>query len=115
VRWSKPDGKWECHNPDGSDHWDLCSKTRFERIKREGEHFETAAVEGYRHPEKVQFVRISAKPMRGKQYRESGCDCGLPPWELCKPDCPHGIQLSGEQQHEHSTFPAWTRPRSSRH
>ena len=24
-------------------------------------------------------------------YKPDGCDCGLPPWELCKPDCVHAL------------------------
>ena len=27
----------------------------------------------------------------GSHYKPDGCDCGLPPWELCRPNCEHAI------------------------
>lgn len=91
----------QCYNPDGSVHWDECSRLRFERVKRTGEHFhgtdytaegDKLHTEGYRSPFKTQLVGIRLdKLATGKDYRASGCDCDLPPWELCKPDCQHAI------------------------
>lgn len=105
VIWKRVGAAWKCENPDGSDHWDLCSKTRFEKIRREGTFFEgkptgmTRAimprvdyVAGYRHPLKTQFIEITARPVAGKKYRPDACDCGRPPWELCDPQCPHALQ-----------------------
>lgn len=94
VRWNRVQGRWQCFNPDGSIHWDLCSKTRFERIKREGEFFDKPAAAGYVHPEKLQYTRLNAKPIRGKEFKPDGCDCGRPPWELCDPRCVHAIRRS---------------------
>lgn len=104
VRWVQDGTRKQCHNLDGSDHWDLCSKLRFERVKRTGVHFEgrqingegaVLHVEGYRSPIKTQLVGIRlSKPVTGKNYRPDGCDCGLPPWELCRPDCIHAIGAS---------------------
>lgn len=91
VEWRRVDGRPQCFNPDGSIHWDLCSKTKFERIKREGEFFDQPMAAGYIHPSKLQYTRLNAEPIRGKKYRPDRCDCGLPPWELCKPDCSHAI------------------------
>jgi hypothetical protein len=41
-----------------------------------------------------------SEPKRGSAYREDGCDCGLPPWELCRADCQHAASaaLEPEQQ-----------------
>ena len=90
VNWTKVDGKWKCHNPDGEDHWDLCSKTRFERIKREGEHFKTEFEEGYLtdlKPSGVQYVRLTAKKATGKR-KIKVCDNCVPLWEVCPNGCP---------------------------
>ncbi len=102
VTWVRVGKRKQCHNPDGSDHWDLCSKLRFEQVKRTGVHFHGTAhtaegdklhTEGYRSPFKTQLVSIHLeKPITGKGYRPDGCDCGLPPWELCRSDCPHAIR-----------------------
>lgn len=70
IVWRKENGRWYGENPDGSDHWDLCSK-----VRSAGKVFK----------EKV------AGPFTGKYYKPDGCDCGLPPWELCKPDCVHAL------------------------
>lgn len=102
VTWAKVGAKKLCLNPDGSDHWGLCSRLRFERVKRAGEYFHGQAhtaqgallhTEGYRAPFKTQLVLIRLdKPVVGKNYRPDGCDCGLPPWDLCRPDCRHALR-----------------------
>ena len=95
VRWVRIDGRWHCHNPDGGDHWDLCSKLRFERIKREGEHFaerrEYEFVEGYRykdaeHRMREQLVRIEAKKRPAQKSvlaAIQACKQCVPPWQEC--------------------------------
>ena len=101
VFWRQENGKWLCRNPDGSDHWDACSQARFERIKAEGEFFAGPLEEGYKTRRKksgVQFTRLTAKDEAiGERYKPDGCDCGLPPWELCREDCPHAIKLKSGQ------------------
>ena len=100
VEWenvgTKREPKWQCFNPDDTIHWDRCSQASFERVKREGEFFTgtdktiDSTVTGYRAPYKTQLVSITPrKPAVGKRWREDGCDCGRPPWELCSPDCKH--------------------------
>ncbi len=88
--------RWQCFNPDGSAHWDLCSRERFARVKREGRYFEkadkTIEVAGYKSPERTQLVSIRPlKPEIGKRWKEDGCNCGKPPWDLCEPACPHAL------------------------
>lgn len=91
VRWVKIEGKWSCHNADGSDHWDLCSKTRFEKVRSEGKLFQVISgkdnitAEGYRSGRKTQYTMLRpAKSIKGKNYIDPHCDCGIPPWETCK-------------------------------
>lgn len=91
VLWRRVEGRRQCFNPDDSIHWDLCSKERFAKVQREGKPFDKPSAAGYVMPLRVHFSRLSAKPKRGKGFKEDGCDCGLPPWELCKPDCPHRL------------------------
>lgn len=102
VVWLRDGDRKKCENPDGSDHWDRCSQLRFERVKRTGEFFTGTRtnseemklhVEGYRSPFKTQLTLIRLdKLIKGKKWKPDGCDCGLPPWELCKPDCQHAIR-----------------------
>lgn len=88
--------KWQAFDPDGSVHWDRCSAARFERIKREGTFFAEPTAEGYVTRERIQFTMLRPEtPGVGKSYVPDGCTCGLPPWDLCKPDCEHAIKPKG--------------------
>lgn len=92
VRWLKIKGRWHCWNAGTeTDHFDLCSKAKFERIKRTGVRFEGKRQDGYLtvfKPSGVQLTRDAAKPVRGSLYAPTGLcrDC-VPPWEICE-DCP---------------------------
>ena len=84
IKWLKLSGKWFCHNPDGSDHWDLCSKMRFERIKATGKRFDSETESGYLTDLKhsgVQFTMQTSGVIRGENYVPNECDCV--PWEVC--------------------------------
>lgn len=59
-----PSGKLRPTNPDGSDHWDLCSFTRF---KTSGK------------PTVVKMATTKAK-----KFNLPDCDCPEPPWEDCR-------------------------------
>jgi len=90
VTWTKSGDRWLCLNPDGADHWDLCSQLTMARIKATGEHFSTEREEGYRTTLKksgVQLVRLSAKS-RGPKINNAGCHSCVPPWETCPNGCP---------------------------
>lgn len=96
IQWVQIDGRWHCHNPDGSDHWDRCSQLRFERIKRTGEYFETKKGDkGYRTPLKrsgVQYVQQTSGMIKGKRSKALGqCRQCVPAWETCPNQCPAAI------------------------
>jgi zinc-finger-containing domain len=43
-------------------------------------------------PAPVEFRSESSGWKTGKHYKPSGCDCSLPPWMLCRPDCEHALR-----------------------
>ena len=94
VDWKRESGsgKWQCFNAGTQvDHWDQCSKNKFERIKRTGEYFEDGKTKGYitaLKPSGVQYTQQS-KRVRGNLYKLSGycADC-CAPWEVCSWPCP---------------------------
>ena len=111
VKWVKTD-RWYCQNPDGSDHWDLCSQRKLEHFQKHGKWFsqKKGTEEGLKLEMKdalpnksgkgfktVQMLHRATKLIVGSKYVPSGCDCGLPPWELCKPDCQWSIVANNEK------------------
>lgn len=92
VRWVQIDGRWHCHNQDGSDHWDECSKRRWQQVVATGERFVTKRASGYANSvHGTKYDRISAGVVRGKRYKPSGqCKQCVPPWETCN-GCPDQI------------------------
>ena len=84
-------GKWCPCNPDGTDHFDDCRLHWFQRVMREGKKFVRKNKEGYIFEGKEILTLVVGKTITGKKYKPDGCDCGLPPWELCKPDCQYAI------------------------
>lgn len=93
VKWVKNGERFNCLNADGSDHWDLCSLTRWLQVKATGQRFENQRESGYANSiHGTKLDRLSAKPIPGEHYKPSGdCKNCVPPWELC-PDCPDGLQ-----------------------
>jgi hypothetical protein len=85
-------GRWVPCNPDGSDHFDQCSRAVMARVMRDGLYFSNKDAAGYEYRGRVKFVRLSKESVRGSRYVPDGCDCGLPPWELCEEVCQHAIQ-----------------------
>lgn len=93
VNWVREGKRVQCHNPDGSDHWDLCSKTRMDRIKATGTAFERqrgkAIERGFSSPQYGEkLVAISFPSEKGKDYARlcaQMCNprCGALPWEAC--------------------------------
>lgn len=86
-------GRWVPCDPDGSDHFDKCSRASMARVMRDGLYFDRKDAAGYMYRGRTQFVRVSKDSVRGASYTPDGCDCGLPAWELCKEDCQHAIKL----------------------
>jgi hypothetical protein len=101
VEWKKIDGRWYCHNAGTqTDHWDSCSKRRWQQTVSTGERFDNLKLDkkrtasGYKNSiHGMKFDHIEVKSIKGKHYKPDGCDCGRPPWELCKPDCKHAIDF----------------------
>ncbi|MDZ4254113.1 MAG: hypothetical protein U1A72_16220 [Sulfuritalea sp.] len=83
VSWVKEQGKWKCRNPNGSDHWDLCSQTRTKRALREGIPFKEKHGHGVRHEGRKKYMHRSAPQIVGKKYTPSCDACAIPPWETC--------------------------------
>lgn len=97
VNWVKVARRWFCHNPDGSDHWDLCSKLKTERIKRTGEYIEIEEDKAYLTAFKksgIHYMEQHANVARGKKFKKSrGCKQCVPPWEICPNGCPNSINI----------------------
>ena len=106
IKWVKTD-RWYCQNTDGSDHWDLCAQLKLFNFKAHGKAFTAGKDSGLRVEKKYGIPNKSGskiktelylerigKTVTGKNYKPDGCDCGLPPWELCQPDCVHVSQAA---------------------
>ena len=45
-------------------------------------------------PQKTQRDRLDIPvTVVGRFYKPSGCTCALPAWELCEPNCKHGLPV----------------------
>ena|SRR3990167_7749030 len=100
VRWVKEGKELRCLNPDGADHWDLCSALRWKRIVAAGgrfvQEFADGPVERISGYESQEFGRnldqIDMRVIVGPDYRVSGlCKHCVPPWEVCPNGCPDAI------------------------
>ena len=94
VIWVKIEGRWHCHNEsDGADHWDLCSKVRWEKTKATGIRFDSKAAAGYANSvHGTKFERLNAKVKRGSRFkRHILCRECVPAWEDCPNNCPLAI------------------------
>lgn len=90
VQWVKDGRRWKCLNADGSDHWDLCSKTRTAVALRDGKPFEEQRADGASgagvvHQGKKKYMAMSAPTERKELPTCAGC---VPPWEVCPNSCP---------------------------
>jgi hypothetical protein len=73
--------RWYVLNPDGTEHWKLCFELQKWNKKLTDK------------PKKDMKI---GRTIAGKNYKPDGCTCGLPPWELCKPDCEYRLVNQGE-------------------
>lgn len=90
VEWRKTDGKWNCYNPDGSDHWDSCSKNVWDDVKKHGEKFTRQdgreTVTGFRSEKYGEKAAMrSGIVIKGKKYKPVTHveTCHVLPWENC--------------------------------
>lgn len=111
VDWKRASGtgKWQCFNAGTqTDHWDACSKAKFDRIKRTGLPFADAdrvavdadgqvhrtTVNGYKTPLKPsgeQLTMVRAAVIRSPCRPSGRCRDCCPPWEVCA-TCPDKLQ-----------------------
>lgn len=101
VIWLKIEGRWYCHNEsDGAEHWDTCSKVRWEQTKATGIRFDRKAAAGYANSvHGTKFERLSAKVKRGERFKNHpSCRECVPAWEICPNQCPNSILIN----HNHS-------------
>ena len=90
VSWVMIEARWHCHNADGTDHWDLCSKLRWEQTKATGVRFDRLREAGYANSvHGTKFERLNAKIRRGSRYKsDRSCGHCVPAWDVCPNHCP---------------------------
>ena len=79
IKWENINGKWICYNPDGTEHWDLCSEYRTREVIKKGKAFVDKAGSGYIYNEKKKYMLKRSKVI-GKV--KSTYDGLIPPWEF---------------------------------
>lgn len=87
INWVQQDGRWRCYNAGTEiDHWDSCSRRRWEQTVATGERFVEKHRSGYRksvHGTKID--RMTSGVIRGENYKpvthQPGCTAA--PWEDC--------------------------------
>lgn len=95
IYWRNDGRQWQCFNPDGSVHWDLCSKLCFEQVRSSGRLVIDGQDKGYTSTVKaggVQWFELHARVRTGEHYHPSS-DCAecCEPWEVCAFPCPDAI------------------------
>jgi hypothetical protein len=85
IRWQKQNGRWFCLNQDGTDHWDACSKKRWQQVKATGTRFEKKDGTGYANSiHGTKFDMKTSGFKRGRDFKVSGlCKSCVPAWEVC--------------------------------
>ena len=69
VNWVRVQGKWQCFNPDGGVHWDLCSQERTRVVQRDGMPFKDEKGDGFIHGGKKKYMHMVAYTDRGKPVK----------------------------------------------
>lgn len=101
VNWVKEGDRWRCYNQDGSDHWDLCSKRKWEQVKATGKRFVNEKLspweraDGYK--DSIHGTKMSrhARAAVGDVKFSGQCKACVPPWEVCA-TCPDLIRRKPE-------------------
>lgn len=81
LAFTKINGKQFPTNPDGSDHWDLCSQTRTAKAMEKGVPFNGRDGSGFIVDGKEMFMIMSSGWKTGKQYKEQPFS-ESPPWNV---------------------------------
>jgi hypothetical protein len=63
---------------------EAAKKLLWGKIRAFGKLMRGARNEGYLYCGKFYLIHSWGEWERGENYRPSGCDCGIPPWEVCK-------------------------------
>lgn len=79
LAFQQVNGKLHPTNPDGSDHWDLCSATRIKKVMKNGTPFKDKQGEGFINAGKKTYMLIRSAVITGKHYVPTAFE-GLP-WE----------------------------------
>jgi hypothetical protein len=75
------------YNSDGTVHWDSCKERQYEVVRKNGVYYRTDNEAGYLYKGEKWPTWRRGPVVTGSEYTESNCDCGVPPWELCKDAC----------------------------
>ena len=101
IVWKMIDGRWRGLNPNGSDHWDACSKRRWKQVVATGKRFENKRndkgeiTSGYKdsvHGTKLDQIRAPKKVGRPRKILSGNCRGCVPPWDVCPNACPDAIE-----------------------
>ena len=90
ITWVYFGNRWHCYNAGTEDdHWDTCSTVTTKIVQQNGvKKIKSDGSWGYVYLGKFHKMQSGETKMKaGKFYKPDKCTCGLPPWELCKPDC----------------------------
>jgi hypothetical protein len=106
VKWIRDNDRWVCQNPDNSDHWDLCSKTVFEDVKKNGIQFKREVKKETHHGYKSdkygeKLFMIEGRIIIGKGYKPSIHDKTCLPWNECSCNEENLIEILPEGACEH--------------
>lgn len=76
MRWVRIGERWHGQNPDGSDHWDLCSQRKLQHFQTHGTEFANKQERGLKVPsdkalngKRVQVLERAGKMTKGS-HRE---------------------------------------------
>ena len=90
IKWVKIGERWHCHNPDGTDHWDLCSKRKWDQVVATGRKFAHGNNKGYAdsiHGTKYYMKEGGKTENRNKKLPRCNCHLpplNIPPWDDCE-------------------------------
>lgn len=92
VQWVRKGRRWHCHNPDGTDHWDLCSKMKWKQVQATGQKFtdqktDDGLISGFANSIHGTKLSRHSKPHKGPSRLTGQCKACVPPWEVCS-TCP---------------------------
>lgn len=81
LAFKRVSGKLWPMNPDGTDHYDVCRERRY-KTAQQGERYTDDLIDTWIN-NGVQFDLRRSAPAPKSDWVDP-CDCGVPPWEVCK-------------------------------